>query len=186
MGYQLRESLDSMPALRKLSLSSDLRNGNIALWNWLSQTPTIANLEEFALAYTRMQFQDFADFVLKHRKTLQALSLQHVNWTDGTTSDLGKFYGELSMAHNLEQIRQWSCYLGQGSSYHRPEMPMHLSWPWTSDVPLENGYQDDDQDEEGTDDYYIWVHTEGSTMRWNGKDLVNAVLKELAACMCRT
>jgi hypothetical protein len=168
IGRQIRESLESMPALRKLSLFSERPKESIFTWSILSKTRSIPTLEVLRIEDFMMSIRDFADFVLKHNNSLKSLTLGRIRWPDGNSATLGNIYGELGKVQKFERIYQRNCSFGRRRP---PDIPMHLVTPWCSD----------EEDEDG----YIHVKKEASTFYWKGKEMVSTKLEELAAYMCR-
>jgi hypothetical protein len=94
------------------------------------------------------------------------LELDCIEWVDGDPTLLGRFYGELSKAPQLEEIEQQSCLFVWNPDL-LIEIPKHLITPWS----------EDEEDEYG----YIWIHRPDADIHYRGKDKVKEVLEEYAS-----
>lgn len=118
-----------------------------------------------------MYLQDFTNFILKHKSTLEMLKLSGIEWVDGEPSVLGWFYGELSDANQLEEIQQNACLFVEDLDVEFG-IPKHLLTPWS----------DDRKDEDG----FVEVHRPGTDIHHRGKNQVKKVLEECAFSMQST
>ena len=169
-GTQMRTILEYMPALRRLCLCSTCDLEGVHAWRILSKTPKIPNPQVLELYWFVMHFRDFEDFISKHIKTLKDLDLDHIELPDGNRRVLGRLFATLAEVHKLERIHLLTCYFGRDSD-KEIGIPGHILTPWSRE----------DEDEDG----FTWVQTEESTINYEGRDEVKAVLDECAAYMQR-